>query len=353
MNFIKQIQLKARIRYIKIMHWEYWPFNIVYIPIFIYWLYLSIKSRSFFFFSTSNPSIKNAGFLMESKNAIYETMSENLYPRTIFINENKDINLLINQIEANGIQFPFIVKPDTGMRGLKVKLLNSFDELNTYHSNATFSYLIQEYIGYENEVGIFYIRYPGEKSGMITGIVGKEFLTITGDGISTIETLIKKNDRHLLQLNNLRVVYGNTLKKILSLNEKYNLVPYGNHSRGSKFIDLSNLIDEQLSSTINSICESIPDFYYGRLDIKYKNWEDLKQGKNFSIIEVNGAGSEPTHIYDPKHSIFYAWKEIKMHCKFLYDISIANKKIRGLKFMTTKEGIKMLQENKKQVARLN
>ena len=84
------------------------------------------------------------------------------------------------------------------------------------------------------------------------------------------------------------------------------MVPYGNHSRGSKFIDLSNLIDEQLSSTINLICLSIPDFYYGRLDIKFKDWEDLKNGKNFSIIEVNGAGSEPTHIYDPKHSIFYA-----------------------------------------------
>ena len=118
---------------------------------------------------------------------------------------------------------------------------------------------------------------------MITGIVGKEFLTIIGDGISTIETSVKKNDRHLLQLNKLRAIYGNNLKKILALNEKYTLVPYGNHSRGSKFIDLSNLIDEQLSSTINSICQSIPDFYYGRLDIKFKNWEDLKKwGKFFN-----------------------------------------------------------------------
>lgn len=289
---------------------------------------------------------------MESKYDIYETMPEYLYPKTIFITPGKDIKLITLQLEAKGIQLPFIVKPDTGMRGLKVKLLHTFEDLYTYHSNSTFSYLIQEYIAYENEVGIFYIRYPDEKSGMITGIVGKEFLTIIGDGISTIETLVKKNDRHLLQLNNLSVIYGNKLKNILPLNEKYTLVPYGNHSRGSKFIDLSNLIDEQLSSTINSICQSIPDFYFGRLDIKFKNWEDLKNGKNFSIIEVNGAGSEPTHIYDPKHSIFYAWKEIKLHCKILYEISMANKKIRGLAFMTTRDGMKMLRENKKQVALL-
>lgn len=289
---------------------------------------------------------------MESKYDIYETMSEYLYPKTILINPDKDIKHITQQLEAKNIQLPFIVKPDTGMRGLKVKLLNTFEDLYSYHSSATFSYLIQEYIAYENEVGIFYTRYPDEKLGIITGIVGKEFLTIIGDGISTIETLVKKNDRHLLQLNNLRVIYGNNLKKILPLNEKYTLVPYGNHSRGSKFIDFSNLIDEQLTSTINLICQSIPDFYYGRLDIKFKNWEDLKNGENFSIIEVNGAGSEPTHIYDPKHSIFYAWKEIKLHCKILYEISMANKKIRGLEFMTIKEGLRMLRENKKQVASL-
>jgi hypothetical protein len=51
----------------------------------------------------------------------------------------------------------------------------------------------------------------------------------------------------------------------------------------------------------------IPEFYYGRLDIMFTSWEDLAQGLNFSIVEVNGAGSEPTHIYDPKHSIFFAW----------------------------------------------
>lgn len=352
MNFIEQIKLRTKIFYIQIMNWEYWSFNIVYIPIFIYWCYLAFKSKSFFFFSTSNPKIKNAGFLMESKFEIYQIMSEKLYPRTIFIKSGKDINHIINQIEEKGIQLPLIAKPDTGMRGLKVKLLNSMQDLHTYHSNSTYNYLVQEYIPYNNEVGIFYAKYPSENKGIITGIVGKEFLAITGDGKSTIETLIKQNNRFLLQLKNLRNIHGQDLKRILLPNEKYTLVPYGNHSRGSKFIDLSHLIDEQLSATINSICQSIPDFYYGRLDIKYKNWESLKVGKEFSIIEVNGAGSEPTHIYDPKHSIFFAWKEIKRHCKILYEISMENKKERGLTFMTTYEGLEMLRENKKHVARL-
>jgi hypothetical protein len=39
-------------------------------------------------------------------------------------------------------------------------------------------------------VGIFYVRYPNEE-GKITGIVSKEFLIVTGNGVTTVEELIK------------------------------------------------------------------------------------------------------------------------------------------------------------------
>jgi hypothetical protein len=41
-------------------------------------------------------------------------------------------------------------------------------------------------------VGIFYVRYPNEEKGKITGIVSKEFLIVTGNGVATVEELIKK-----------------------------------------------------------------------------------------------------------------------------------------------------------------
>jgi hypothetical protein len=77
----------------------------------------------------------------------------------------------------------------------------------------------------------------------------------------------------------------------------------------------------------------------------YSNKEDLKAGKNFCIIELNGAGSEPTHIYDPGHSLFFAWKEIARHFKLLCTISILNHK-RGFRYLTVKEGMQMFRENK-------
>lgn len=352
MIFNEKINIRLKVYWIKIMNWEYWPFHIIYMPIFIYWVYLSFKSKSFFFFSTSNPNIKNGGFLMESKFDIYQTLPEEYYPKTILVNDKNNVEKILSKLKTERIDFPIIAKPDIGMRGLKVKLLNSVEDLKNYHSNVKFNYLLQEYISYRNEVGIFYVKYPNHKQGKITGIVGKEFLTVKGDGISSIEKLIKQNNRFLLQLKQLKKTDGDILPHVLPLNEIYLIVPYGNHSRGAKFIDLSHLIDEQLSKTINTICQSIPEFYYGRLDMKYNNWESLKSGKDFSIIEVNGAGSEPTHIYDPKHSIFYAWREILKHCKILFEISMENKNKSGAKFMNTKEGLNMLKENQKQLALL-
>jgi len=69
----------------------------------------------------------------------------------------------------------------------------------------------------------------------------------------------------------------------------------------------------------------------------------LKKGTDFSLIEVNGAGSEPTHMYDPRHSLFNAWKEIVKHWLILWRISRANHK-RGVPYIKWKEGVKMFRD---------
>ncbi len=335
--------------FIKIFNWEYWPFDLVNIPTYIYWMYLAAKSRSFFYFSTSNPSIRNAGFLMESKKEIYDIMPQQYYPKTILVHPGDDILDVQVALLEKGLLLPLIAKPDIGMKGLQVKVLKETADILTYLQSSKVDFLLQDYVAFEHEVGIFYYRIPGESKGHISGIVGKEFLTVIGDGVNTIEDLLKQNDRFLLQLEVLRKNYGEGLQKVLTAHELYTLVPYGNHSRGAKFIDCSHLIDQELTDSIDAICQSIPEFYYGRLDIKYNSWQELRAGKNLSIIEVNGAGSEPTHIYDPKHSVFFAWKEIIRHLDILYKISMVNKKRLGLSYMTTKQGLAMLKANARQV----
>jgi hypothetical protein len=322
----------------KLTHWEYWPFQLVYIPIYFQWIYYAFKSGTIFFFNASNPRIKNGGFINESKKQIYNLIPPQYYPQTLLITQETSMQDILIAIENSKITYPVIAKPDVGLRGSAVQKIDSFEQLKNYDHKVEFDYLIQEMIPYPNEVGIFYVRYPHEKKGRITGIVAKEFLIITGNGRSTIEDLIRENPRYEMQLKSLRLEYGKRLSDIPQLAEKVNLVPYGNHARGAKFIDCSHWNSPALEEVINDICLKVPEFYFGRLDLMYDSRSELEKGNNFSIVEINGAASEPTHIYDPKHSIFFAWKELSRHIRYMFEISVANHK-NGAPYLTHKEGM--------------
>ena len=329
----------------KLTHWEYWPFDVVYIPIYFVWFYYAAKARSFFFFNAANPRIKNAGFLMESKKEIYDIIPDQYIPKTLFFKDGTNAAEILQAVAASGISFPCIAKPDIGGKGRGVEKIYALEDIAGYATKIKMDFLVQEFIAYPEEVGIFYCRMPDEPDGFISGIVAKEFLIVKGDGTSTLTQLIEKDPRYHFQLSALQKIYGEGLNEVLEKDALKNLVPYGNHARGAKFIDVSHWADAAFTKTWDAIFKEIPEFYFGRLDIMYSHVEDLKVGKNFSIVELNGAGSEPTHIYDPRHSLFFAWKEIARHLKLLCAISIKNHQ-RGFRYLTVKEGMQMFKENR-------
>src|SRR4026209_285895 len=103
--------------FIRLLHWEYWPFHIVYAPTYLYWAWLSARARSFFFFNTANPSITNGGFLMESKKEIYDLIPPDYYPRTLLFKAGTCKEQVIAAIRARQLKFPLVGKPDIGMQG--------------------------------------------------------------------------------------------------------------------------------------------------------------------------------------------------------------------------------------------
>jgi len=337
---------------IRLRHWEYWPFHVLYAPIYPYWLWLCLKARSFFFFNTANPTIRNGGFLMESKKEIYDLLPKGSYPATLMVQKEKLPEAALLRL-TEGRCFPLIAKPDIGMRGMSVQLLRSTGELLDYHRRSRVDYLLQDYIPYENELGIFYCRMPGSAQGTITGIVAKELVTVTGDGVHTIEELLLQDDRYVLQLPALRRHAPATLCEVPAAGAKRVLVPYGNHSRGARFLDYTARCTPQLLQVIDNLCRQIPGFHFGRLDIRYRSWEELCAGLHFSIIELNGAGSEPAHIYDPRHSIFFGWKEIIRHLNLLYAVSREGRKQTQQQPMSLREGLRMLKENSAYIKKIS
>lgn len=282
---------------------------------------------------------------MESKKEIYDLIPTEYYPKTILIHPNETLNSILEKINIANIIFPLIAKPDIGLRGTAVKKIYNTEELQDYLKKAKFEVLLQELIPFENEIGLFYVKLPNQ-IGKITGIVSKEFMILTGNGKNTLRELIHQDKRYLLQLETLEEEYKEKLNAILKKGETINLVPYGNHCRGTKFVDASHEITAEMTESFNRICNQINGFHFGRMDIMYQSYEDLAKGKNFQIVEINGAISEPTHMYDPKHSLWFGWKELTRHFHYMYLISKNNHK-NGAKYLTFKEGVQEFKNHHK------
>jgi hypothetical protein len=196
---------KTKPFWIRFLHWEYWSFNTVFIPIYLIFIFLCLRARSFFFYAAANPKIKNGGFLGESKKDIYALVPSQWQPRTLFFPAGSDPAFVLDKLSESGFCFPLIGKPDIGARGRGVKKLDDYRAVLLYVSSVTVDFHVQEFISYENEAGIFYYRFPGQPSGNISGIVHKEFLKVTGDGLQNVRQLLGTSPRAILQIPKLEI----------------------------------------------------------------------------------------------------------------------------------------------------
>jgi hypothetical protein len=346
MSLFSEIRSGLKVRlstpfFIRLRSWEYWPFAVVYAPVFVYWLWLSAKARSFFFFTASNPGIETGGMLGESKIDILNQISDEFKPKTIFVRANTTAQDVLATLATLNVSFPIIAKPNAGERGWLVEKLTTKAELMEYATTSPVDFLIQEYVDEPLELGVFYYRMPGPRSvgetkGVISSIVQKEFLRIRGNGHDSIETLIGQNDRAILQLSVLRERYGNRFAEVLPIGETLLLMPIGNHSRGTKFLNANHLITDELVQLFDRISQPVAGFYYGRYDLRCRSVADLYAGKHIKIVELNGVGAEPAHIYQPGFSIWEGWRVLLQHWQVIYKISRENHR-QGVAYMTFAE----------------
>ena len=199
-------------------------------------------------------------------------------------------------------------------------------------------FIIQEFVNLPLEFGVFYVRYPNEEKGFINSITMKEFLSVEGDGKSTLEELILKKDRAKLQWETLRKNYRERLDSVLAVNERIELVSIGNHCLGTTFLNGNHLITPRLNESFDRISKQVSGFYFGRYDLRCASLQDLEQG-NVKVVELNGCGAEPAHIYHPGSSIREAFKVLFTHWRNLYLISVQNH-ARGVPYISFREGLK-------------
>ena len=309
---------------------------------FIYLPMLALRSRRLAFFSAANPSIYSSGLGVESKYGTIQKIPARFRPKTVLAPAGISFATIKAKIAQEEITYPLIAKPDVGYRGFLVRKIKSELELEEYLQEYPINFIIQEFIDYPEEVGVLYYRFPDETVGRVSSITLKEFLSIEGDGVSTVLELIQNKPRAILQLDRLKDTHRGILDQVPEQGQRVPLGVVGNHSKGTTFINGNHLIDEEISNTFDQISKEIDGFYYGRYDIKCHSFEDLKKGQNLKIIEINGVCSEPTHIYDPQRTTYFrAVRDILKYWTIIRKISVANHKL-GAPYMGNMELVKVM-----------
>ncbi len=318
-GFQQTRQKSVPLWWIRLTNYEYWPWLVLYIPVLPIWLWNALRTRSLTYFTAINPGWKEGGFYGVGKKAILDLVPAKYKPQTTMVSIDEEPTSQIL-----GFEYPLIAKPDMGERGNGVAKIHTIAELIDYHRNSPQNYIVQEYVSYKTELGILYSRMPGSATGMISSVTLKAFLSVTGDGVHTLEQLVLAQDRARFQAPRLKEKYSKIWYDILAQGQKLELESIGNHCRGTRFINANYLINPQLNQVFDHIANQIPGLQYGRYDLRVANIDDLYQGKNIRIVELNGVNADPAHIYDNRHGLFHTFKDLVWHWLRIGDIAKHN-----------------------------
>ncbi len=322
---------------------EFWPGWVFYAPVVAQWIYFGLRYGDMSLPTAANPLIDTGGLCGESKSEILEIAGpaarEWIAPWFTF---KAGVDDPVPLAEASGFGWPMVLKPDIGCNGAGVRLIRDAEAL----ASAVPDYppgvlmLVQQYVVDPGEAGLFYIRYPHEASGRVTSVTLKFAPSVTGDGRSSLEALIRA-DRRAGQVPNLYLPrLGVRRAEVPAAGEVVPIVFTGNHCKGSVFVNGADAITPALVRQVEAIARDIPGFHFGRIDVRYSSEAALRLGKGFTIIEVNGAGSEATHIWDAQCTLREAYATQFSHYRAAWEIGRANRaagyKTSGLRTMYRK-----------------
>ena len=329
---------------------EFWPMWAFYPPVLLYAFYLMLRYRGWMLPTVANPSFPGGGFVGESKAQILKLAIRHApqwfapfitVDRPTGLDENAVRDLLqhtCNHMEQAGLSFPIVAKPDMGCRGAGVKLLRNASDLSLYIQKfpGDAIFLLQRFVPFEGEAGVFYCRHPHEQKGRIISLTLKYFPYVIGDGKRSLRELILADER-AGQLAHLYLPrHAQKLDQIPALGEATGLAFAGSHSRGAIFRDGTHLVTPAMQARFDEISKRIPEFYFGRFDIRFEEFTQVQAGHGFTAVEVNGAGAESTHIWDRRVSLFKAWGDLMKQYKLLFQIGRANRD-RGFRPLSLRE----------------
>ena len=284
------------------------------VPMVAQWLWLSIRHGSVTLPSCANPAITSGGLVGEGKMEYLASMGPLALAATADTTSVVHLgDLTVPRAEIamaeRGLTYPLVAKPDLGWCGHGVRLVRSRAELQAYAASFPMGerIVLQAFLPAEGEAGLFYMRQPGQAHGSLIGMLLRHYPSVAGDGVHSVGELMAADTRvQRLGRDGLSEPCCD-LAQVPALGEKVRVATVSSTRVGGLYVDGSVLITPALEAAVDAIAQDMRDFHAGRFDVKFDDMEALLQG-NFKIIEVNGAGSEAVHAWDPRLSLVQAYR---------------------------------------------
>jgi len=314
----------------RLWRWEFWPVWLFYLPVVPWVSLLALRYRGLTIPTAANPSIPHGGIVGESKFDILSRLpGEWVVPSKLLPPGDIDsrMQLLAEAVRNQGWSYPLILKPDFGERGAGVRMAHSGDEAREYLERNSGRVCAQVYHPGPFEAGIFYYRLPGEARGSVFSITDKHFPAVTGDGQSTVKELIWRHPRYRMQAGRFLARLNGQADRVLERDKCLRLAVAGNHCQGAMFRDGGHLLTDALEQAVDRIARQFPGFCFGRFDVRYGDVEAFRAGGGFSIVELNGATSESTNIYDPSWPLWRAYRVLFAQWSILFRIGAINRRL--------------------------
>ena len=305
------------------------------VPMVLQWCWLGLRYRSFTLPSTANPGITSGGLVGEGKLEYFATMGSLASAATaqhIGVHQDGRVgaDAVLACMQSAGLSFPVVAKPDLGWCGYGVRKLADAagvaDYLQGFPRGETF--LLQRYLPEPGEAGLFYMRAPDQQRGEIIGILLRDFPEVTGNGRDELRTLVEADPRLRRARRKAGHAWDYDGQRVPSAGEKVRLSTVASTRVGGTYRDGSALATPALVARLDGIARDMGVFLVGRFDVRFQDVAALQRGE-FTIMEVNGAGSEAVHAWDPKYSIAQVYGIVFAKQRRLFAIADAQRR-RGV-----------------------
>ncbi|MBP2228595.1 hypothetical protein J2847_001886 [Azospirillum agricola] len=319
------------------------PPLLFYIPLVIQWFALGIRHRSLSLPTAANPSIEAGGLLGESKIQCIDLIgpqARRWVAKSVALVNRPELTApdLERVAESADLAFPLVAKPDIGWRGIGVRLVRDSADLAAYLAGfpADCRVILQDYVPYAGEAGIFYVRLPGERSGRIFSMTFRYFPHVVGDGRSNLRALIARDPRAAWKADLHHEALAGRLDEVPAEGEVVRLSLVGSSRVGGLYKDARAHVTATLVARFDEIADSMPNFHFGRFDVRFASVERLELGEDIQIIEVNGAGAEAIHMWDPDFRLTDAYAALFHQQALMFEVAAANR-ARGFAPLTALE----------------